>query len=86
MAARIPVIATPVGGIVDFLKDKETGLFCNVSDPKSIAEKVVEYTSDQDLKNRILHTAFEMVKEKYDWNNIAGQMKHVFVKTLEKAL
>ncbi|MDO8430633.1 MAG: glycosyltransferase, partial [Candidatus Taylorbacteria bacterium] len=40
MGAGIPVIATPVGGIVDFLKDGETGLFCEVRNPRSIAQKV----------------------------------------------
>jgi glycosyltransferase involved in cell wall biosynthesis len=85
MAAKIPVIATPVGGIVDFLNDRETGLFCEVSNPQSIANKVIELTSNSELKNNIVKTAFEMVREKYDWNDIAGQMKGVFVKTLKKA-
>lgn len=84
MAAKVPVIATPVGGIVDFLTDKETGLFCNVSDPKSIADKVLELTSNNYLRHHITETAFQMVKEKYDWNNVAGQMKEVFIKTMEK--
>jgi glycosyltransferase involved in cell wall biosynthesis len=85
MAANVPVIATPVGGIVDFLEQEETGLFCNVSDPKSIANKVLEYTSNDQLRNTIVRNAAQMVKEKYDWNNIAGQMRGVFVKTIEKA-
>ena len=32
MAAKIPVIATPVGGIPDFLFDRQTGVFCKVQD------------------------------------------------------
>ncbi len=40
MAAGLPVVATPVGGIPDFLVDTKTGLFCEVENPKSIAEKV----------------------------------------------
>ena len=38
MASGIPVIATPVGGITDFLKDGVTGLFCEVKNPESIAK------------------------------------------------
>jgi glycosyltransferase involved in cell wall biosynthesis len=38
MIAGLPVIATAVGGITDFLTDRETGLFCEVRNPGSIAE------------------------------------------------
>jgi glycosyltransferase involved in cell wall biosynthesis len=84
MAAHIPVIGTPVGGIVDFLFDRETGLLCEVSNPKSVAEKVLELHKDEILRKHIIERAFNMVVEKYDWNNIAGQMNQVFVKTLYK--
>jgi glycosyltransferase involved in cell wall biosynthesis len=80
MASLVPVIATPVGGIVDFLKDRETGLFCEVSNPQSIAQKVLELTENQNLKKHIVDTAFRMVEEKYDWNNVAGQMEKVIKK------
>lgn len=75
MAAGLPVIATPVGGITDFLKDGETGLFCKVGDPKSIAEKVMEYVNNPELKKRIVNNAKEMVAQKYDWDLIAREMK-----------
>ena len=75
MAARIPVVATSVGGIVDFLTDKKTGLFCAVSEPKDLALKVLIYLRDINLRDEIIDNAFEMVKEKYDWNLIARDMK-----------
>ena len=78
MAAGLPVIATPVGGIPDFLKNGETGLFCNVNDPKSIAEKVREYASNPELRSRVVRGAFKMVKEKYDWNTVAEDMGKIF--------
>ncbi len=80
MAAGIPVIATPVGGIPDFLKNGETGLFCNVHDPKSIAEKVKILLNDDELNRKIVSNAQKMVSEKYDWNLIAGKMKNIFNK------
>ncbi len=78
MAARIPVIATPVGGIVDFLKDGETGLFCEVQNPKSIAQKVEKLIKDKESRDYIIKNAEEMVKEKYEWGKITGEMKKVF--------
>lgn len=80
MAAGLPVIATPVGGIPDFLRDKETGLFCKVNDPKSIAEAVLLLDEQPALREAIIASAFRMVREKYDWNTIAPQMREVFAK------
>jgi glycosyltransferase involved in cell wall biosynthesis len=78
MAAGLPVIATPVGGIPDFLIDGETGLFCKVNDPKSIAEKVREFAGNPELRTKIIKNAFLMVKEKYDWTIVAAEMKKIF--------
>ncbi|MFH1956581.1 MAG: glycosyltransferase family 4 protein [Patescibacteria group bacterium] len=81
MAAGVPVIATPVGGIPDFLKDKETGLFCEINNPKSIAEKVKIYLENDGLRKKIIKNAQEMVVKNYDWNLIAKNMrKKVFEK------
>ncbi|MDO8619891.1 MAG: glycosyltransferase family 4 protein [bacterium] len=79
MAAGVPVVATPVGGIPDFLSDGGTGLFCEVNNPKSIAEKVQTLLSDSDLRTRIATNALAMVQEKYGWEGIAEKMKSVFV-------
>jgi glycosyltransferase involved in cell wall biosynthesis len=78
MAAKIPVIATPVGGIVDFLVDGKTGYFCQPENPKSIAEAVKRVIADPN-KNQIIESAYKMVVEKYDWNLIAKQMQEVLI-------
>jgi len=75
MVAGLPVIATPVGGIPDFLKDRETGLFCEVNNPKSVADKVMEYINNPELTAKIIENARKMVEERYDWNLIAKEMK-----------
>ncbi|MEK7213627.1 MAG: glycosyltransferase family 4 protein [Patescibacteria group bacterium] len=83
MAAGIPVIATPVGGIVDFLRDGETGLFCEVQNPRSIVQKIEKLIKDKESRDYIVQNAIKMVKEKYDWNIIANDMKNnVFLKTI----
>ncbi|MBI2627961.1 MAG: glycosyltransferase family 4 protein [Candidatus Niyogibacteria bacterium] len=77
MAAGLPVIGTPVGGIVDFLKDGETGLFCKVRDPKSIAEKVKMLLADNRLRQKIISNAQRLVFEKYGWDKISNQMNQL---------
>lgn len=75
MAASIPVIATPVGGIVDFVKDRITGLMVNVKDPADIARKVKMLIHDKNMTTSIVKNSLEMVGEKYDWDYITSDMK-----------
>ncbi len=81
-AAGVPVIATPVGGIPDFLFDPErnpekkpTGLFCEVHNPQSIARAVERYLDDMVLRARIVENAHTLVADKYDWDLIAHDMR-----------
>jgi len=73
MAAKLPVIATPVGGIVDFLVEGKTGYLCEPENPESIEETVKKVIADSN-KNQIIENAYKMVCEKYDWNLIAKKM------------
>lgn len=75
MAASIPVVGTPVGGIPDFLKDEDTGLFCKVGDPENIAQQVEKLVFDDALRNKIVHNGLKLVKEKYSWDKIAQDYK-----------
>ena len=75
MAAGLPVIATPVGGIPDFLVDGETGLFCEPHNPDSIAQAVKRLIEDEVLRTRVIAQARAMVEERYDWDLIAEEMK-----------
>ena len=84
MAAKLPVIATPVGGIVDFLRDSpstplmaRTGYFCEPNNPESISKTVIRVLEDKDKEN-ILENAHKLAKEKYNWDKIALEMKEVF--------
>ena len=84
MSAGVPIIATLVGGITDFLKDGETGLVCRVDDPHDLASKIERLFIDEPLYTKLQENGRRLVEERYDWNSIALQMKHIFNHLCEK--
>tara|TARA_B100001964_G_C14174522_1_gene573157 strand:- start:116 stop:1261 length:1146 start_codon:yes stop_codon:yes gene_type:complete len=78
MAVNTPIIGTKVGGIIDFLKEGETGLFCKVRDNISIAQAVEKYIKDKSLYKNIQKKGRKLVLEKYSWNIVAKNMDKVF--------
>jgi glycosyltransferase involved in cell wall biosynthesis len=80
MAAGVPVVATPVGGIPDFLENGETGLFCEIKNPQSIAEKIKILLENDELREKIIKNARELVEEKYNWDVIGLKIKNIFNK------
>ncbi|MFZ2522299.1 MAG: glycosyltransferase family 4 protein [Minisyncoccia bacterium] len=75
MAVGLPVIGTPVGGIPDFLDDKETGVFCSPDNPQSIAMAVNLILSDRELREKIIYNAKDRVVAMYGWDHISQKMK-----------
>lgn len=82
MLCGLPIIGTPVGGIVDFLKDGETGLFCQTKNPQSIAEKINLLLQDENLYNKLVQNGQKIVREKYDWKNITEDFKNLYKKVI----
>src|SRR3989344_3281278 len=88
MAAGLPVVATQVGGIVDFLFDpdlnrekKPTGLFAEVRSPESLARQGKGLLDDDGLRSEICSNAEELVSLTYERDTIARRMKtDVFAK------
>jgi len=78
MAVEVPIIGTPVGGIIDFLEDGQTGIFCRVRDSEDIAKKIEKLLSDNNLRERIIENGKKLVRTVYSWPNISLRMKEVF--------
>ena len=85
MGAGLPIIGTAVGGIPDFLKDGETGLFCKVDDSKDLAEKIKKLIMDETLVKRIAENGRRLVLEKYNWDDLSQRMENIF-KTMNEKL
>lgn len=78
MAVGLPVIGTPVGGIPDFLIDGQTGLFCKVSDPDNLAQKIIEILTNRRLRVSLVNNAQTLIREKYNWEIIARKFADLY--------
>ena len=87
MAAGLPIVATQEGGIADFLFDEKknpdkpiTGWAVEKNSPEDIARVVRSIIDNQEKVRAVTRTAEELVREKYDWDVVAGEMKVIFEK------
>lgn len=80
MAAGIPVIGTPVGGIPDFLTHGQTGLLVPPDDPEALGKSIARLYFDRDLTQRIVQIAQTLVRKKYSWDFVAMSMGELFKK------
>jgi glycosyltransferase involved in cell wall biosynthesis len=78
MACGLPTVATPVGGIPDFLT-KDTGWLCKPEDPESLAETINRILgTPREEVLRVTQNASKLVREYYDWNVCGKNMAQLF--------
>ncbi|HLP80096.1 MAG TPA: glycosyltransferase, partial [Acidobacteriota bacterium] len=81
MAFGIPVVATRVGGIADFLTTK-TGFECEVNNPNSIANAIFSLLSEPKQTAAIVKNAKSFVVSEYDWKKVSKKYDALFKEML----
>lgn len=78
MASGLPIIGTEVGGIPDFLRDRETGLFVKVDDHQDLAEKILLLLRDENLRQKLILQGRDLAANHYSWDKIARRLGEIF--------
>jgi glycosyltransferase involved in cell wall biosynthesis len=92
MVARLPIITTHEGGIVDFIFDPtrnpdkpSTGYVVDKDSPDQIAKTVKKIINNPEQVKKIVDNAYKMAFSKYDWDKISLKMeREVFDKLIKK--
>jgi L-malate glycosyltransferase len=65
MAARLPVVATKVGGIPEIVTDGESALLVAPRDPCAMSKAIAALLSDVALARRLSDRAYEVISTRY---------------------
>ncbi len=73
-SAALPVIATPVGGLVEQVTDGETGLIANAVSAQALADTIMRLVASPKLYERCSRGALEHARVALDWGVIARRV------------
>ncbi len=83
MACGTPVVASRVGGLPYVVRDGETGLLVQDSDPPALAEGLQRLLSDDELRARLGARALQVARE-YAWQRVAAENLAIYHDVLAK--
>ncbi len=83
MASGLPVVATPVGGTPELVKDGVNGYLVPVNDHDALANSIIKLLDNPSLAEKMGQRGREMVEMDYTWDAAAEQTERVY---LEEAL
>jgi glycosyltransferase involved in cell wall biosynthesis len=69
MASGLPIVASPVNGVLYEMKEPENGFFSNYGDLESIEKNIIKLIEDKKLAKKISENNFKKSKN-YDWDDI----------------
>jgi glycosyltransferase involved in cell wall biosynthesis len=85
LSYRRPVVASEVGGIVDVIKDGETGLLVPEKDSDAIAKAVLRLLGDPAYAGQLGERGYAYAREYFDWDRIMDQYDAIYSVAISSA-
>jgi glycosyltransferase involved in cell wall biosynthesis len=73
MAARLPIVATRVAGLVDVIEDRSTGILVDLDDCHALAEMTIDLIHDNDLRRQIIGRGYHTATTRFHPRNMSKQ-------------
>jgi len=74
MACELPIFCTDTGNTAELLRKYDAGLIVEINNYKDWSDKLIDYLSGEPIKT----LALDVVKEHYDWGNIAAKFIRIY--------
>jgi len=73
-----PVIASAVGGVLDIIRDNETGYLVPQRDPAALAARILAIKNDYQAALKIAAAGREDALKRFSWESITGKFLRVY--------
>jgi glycosyltransferase involved in cell wall biosynthesis len=82
MAAGLPVVSTPVGGIPDVVEDGVEGYIVGAGDVEALADRLVRLINDPERRHRMGKSAQDKVRP-FNWDVVLPQLEREICQAIE---
>jgi glycosyltransferase involved in cell wall biosynthesis len=72
MSAKLPVVATRVGGMVDVVEEGVTGLLVDPDDDAGLADAITSLLGDPDRARKMGEAGYQRAKSLFDWDKVVA--------------
>lgn len=79
MAARLPVIATDVGGVGKVIKNQENGMLLQAGNPEALAGAIIELAGDEKMRQRFAQKAYQDACDRFSDARMAVQYQEIYI-------
>jgi glycosyltransferase involved in cell wall biosynthesis len=85
LSNRRPVVASAVGGIVDVIKDGQTGILVPEKNPDAIAKSVLRLIEDPDYARQLGEQGYAHARNYFDWDRIMDQYNAIYLESVSSS-
>jgi L-malate glycosyltransferase len=78
MAARLPVVATQVGGIPELIEDGLNGLLVPPKDPPALAAAIRRLLEDSSFADKLAQGAQERARTEFSFERLLSELDHLY--------
>jgi glycosyltransferase involved in cell wall biosynthesis len=78
MAARVPIVATNVGGVPEILDNGESAILVSPADSESLANAMIELILNQPRAIQLADTAFEKLKSAFSTTRYDERLLNIY--------
>jgi glycosyltransferase involved in cell wall biosynthesis len=78
MAAKIPVIATRVSGVIDIVRHQYNGLLVDYNDCQQLVAAILMFYQDKTLANQLIENGYHTVINEFNVSNCYQQLSNVY--------
>jgi len=80
MQAKLPIIATAVGGIPEMIENNVNGLLISPADPHEISDSINKILNNPELGNKLSENAYQTVNQKFSFQKMIEETKNLYLK------